>query len=81
MKGGREAYRRPSVTLASTSAESWAQHMTDPKLNASMLREHARSIRQQLKLLDKLKRYCPMFPAQQAVEYSNIRQCKLVCSD
>jgi hypothetical protein len=30
--------------------------MVDPKLYANMLREHARSIREQLKLLDKLTR-------------------------
>ena len=35
--------------------ESWAQHMADPVKYASMLREHARTMRNQLKLLDKRK--------------------------
>ena len=47
--------KRPGkkVSVPRFSLESWAQHMADPKQYASMLREHARSIREQLKLLDK----------------------------
>ena len=41
------------VVVPRFSVESWAQHMADPKQYSSMLREHARSIREQLKLLDK----------------------------
>ena len=44
------------VSVPRFSLESWAQHMADPIQNANMLREHARSIREQLKLLDKLTR-------------------------
>ena len=49
--------KRPGkkVSVPRFSLESWAQHMADPKQYASMLREHARSIREQLKLLDKRK--------------------------
>ena len=43
------------VSVPRFSLESWAQHMADPKEYASMLREHALSIREQLKLLDKRK--------------------------
>jgi hypothetical protein len=47
--------KRPGkkVFVPRFSLESWAQHMADPKQYASILREHARSIREQLKLLDK----------------------------
>jgi hypothetical protein len=49
--------KRPGkkVSVPRFSLESWAQHMSDPKQYANMLREHARSIREQLKLLDKRK--------------------------
>ena len=49
--------KRPGkkVSVPRFSLESWAQHMADPIQNANMLREHARSIREQLKLLDKRK--------------------------
>jgi hypothetical protein len=43
------------VSVPRFSLESWAQHIADPKLDVNMLREHARSIREQLKLLDKRK--------------------------
>jgi hypothetical protein len=47
--------KRPGkkVSVPRFSLESWAQHMSDPKQYANILREHARSIREQLKLLDK----------------------------
>ncbi len=50
--------KRPGkkISVPRFSLESWAQHMADPKQYSSMLREHARSIREQLKLLDKRKR-------------------------
>ena len=41
------------VSVPRFSLESWAQHMSDSKQYANILREHARSIREQLKLLDK----------------------------
>ncbi|MBT5252632.1 MAG: hypothetical protein HOL69_03130 [Chloroflexi bacterium] len=44
------------VSVPHFSLESWARHMPGPAQYASMLREHARSIREQLKLLDKLTR-------------------------
>jgi hypothetical protein len=49
--------KRPGkkVSVPRFSLESWVQHMADPKRYESMLREHARSIREQLKLLDKRK--------------------------
>jgi hypothetical protein len=49
--------KRPGkkVSVPRFSLESWAQHMADPAQYANMLREHARSIREQLKLLDKRK--------------------------
>jgi hypothetical protein len=49
--------KRPGkkISVPRFSLESWAQHMADPKQYASMLREHARSIREQLKLLDERK--------------------------
>ena len=49
--------KRPGkkVTVPRFSLESWAQHMADPKQYARMLREHAGSIREQSKLLDKRK--------------------------
>ena len=43
------------IPILRFTLESWAQHMADPVKYASMLREHARSIRNQLKLLDKRK--------------------------
>jgi hypothetical protein len=47
--------KRPGkkVSVPRFSLESWAQHMADPAQYANMLREHTRSIREQLKLLDK----------------------------
>ena len=47
--------KRPGkkISVPRFSLESWAQYMADPKQYSSMLREHARSIREQLKLLDK----------------------------
>ena len=44
------------IPILRFTLESWAQHMADPAKYASMLREHARSIRNQLKLLDKRRR-------------------------
>jgi hypothetical protein len=47
--------KRPGkkVLVPRFSRESWAQHMSDSEQYANMLREHARSINGQLKLLDK----------------------------
>ena len=47
--------KRPGkkVSVPRFSLESWAQHMADPAQYANMLREHARSMREHLKLLDK----------------------------
>jgi hypothetical protein len=47
--------KRPGkkISVPRFSLESWAQHMADPKQYSRMLREHARSIREQLKLPDK----------------------------
>ncbi|MCI0835272.1 MAG: hypothetical protein J4O05_08820 [Chloroflexi bacterium] len=44
------------IPILRFTLESRAQHMADPKTYAAMLREHARTIRRQLKLHDKRKR-------------------------
>jgi len=41
------------VSVPRFSLESWEQHMENPMQYANILKEHARSIREQLKLLDK----------------------------